>query len=96
MTRSGNQLKAAFYEHGIALVINVYERPTEYHIDFEVRVPKSYSGRTRGFLGNLDNNAANEFYMRSNSGMLQSVSDSISERELLNAFGTCKSILLLT
>lgn len=93
LTRNGNQLKAAFYKHGIALVVNVYERTAEYHIDFEIRVPKSFSGRTRGFLGNLDNNITNEFHRRLTSGVLQSVSDMTSDQDLFGVFNnTCKLV----
>jgi hypothetical protein len=90
LTRKGRQLTAAFFESGIIIIAsaNPFGRPGEYYINFQIRIPKEpYFGKTRGFLGNLDNNRVNEFHRRGSSTILP---DTISERDLKGHLETCE------
>ena len=90
LTRMNNRLCVAFYDTGITLVIRVYQRPDEYNVDFEVRVPQIFQNKTRGFLGNFDSEPSNEFYNR--SGMiLVPQPDQLSDIQIINIFESCKS-----
>ena len=60
-------LTVAFYDSGVILVACVYQRGSEHYINFRIQVPRSYSRRTRGFLGNFDSVRTNEFYRRGSS-----------------------------
>ena len=90
LTRMNNQLHVAFYDTGIVLIVKTYERPTEYNVDFEVRVPQNFRQKTRGFLGNFDSDPSNEFYMRSGT-MLFVQPDQLSNTQIINVCRSCKS-----
>lgn len=87
LTRSGNSLTAAYYKSGITLSGQVNPRHNEYQMNFQVQVPLTFSGRTRGFLGNLDGNPGNDFYAKGQTNPLPS---GISERDLYFQLLTCK------
>ena len=90
LTRNGNSLTAAFYESGVVLIGFVFPVATgEYYMNFQVRVPHSYRGSTRGLLGNFDGNPSNEFYRK---GETTPLPDGISERELYPHLLTCKTL----
>lgn len=84
-----SQLHVALYETGIALIITAYERAQEYNVDFKVMIPRNFQNKIRGFCGNLDSVPTNEFYSRSEMDLTLH-SDSITERELLSVFQSCK------
>ena len=88
LTRSGNSLTVAFYKSGITISGNVNPRGSEYQMNFQVRVPQSFSGRTRGLLGNLDGNPTNDFYRK---GQTNPLPNGISERDLYFHLITCKT-----
>jgi hypothetical protein len=87
LTRNGNSLTAAFYKSGITISGQVNPRGREYQMNFQVRVPRSFSGRTRGYLGNLDGNSGNDFYRKGETNPLP---NGISERDLYFHLLTCK------
>lgn len=87
LTKSGNSLSAAFYKSGITLSGQVNPRGGEYQMNFQVRVPRSFSERTLGFLGNLDGNSGNDLYVKGEGDPLP---NSISERDLYFKLLTCK------
>lgn len=90
LRRNGRQLTAAFFESGIILIAsaNPAGNPGEYYINFQIRIPKqTYFGKTRGFLGTLDDNSANEFHRRGSTAFLP---DGISERDLMGHLLTCE------
>ena len=57
-------LDADFFRSGISVMINVNIFNGRHFLDFEVRVPRSYSGSTLGLLGNLDQDRNIEFFRR--------------------------------
>lgn len=61
--KNSYRLEASFFESGIFLEIDMYST----HLNFRAYVPDSYTGRTQGFLGNLDSNPNNEFHLRDNT-----------------------------
>ena len=90
LRKNGRQLTAAFFESGIILIAsaNPYGQPGEYYINFQIRIPKeTYFGKTRGFLGVLDDDRTNDFYRRESTTPLP---NTISERDLLDHLLTCK------
>ena len=87
LTKSGNSLSVAYYKSGITLSGQVNHRGGEYQMNFQVRVPRTFSGRTRGFLGNLDGDRGNDFYAK---GATEPLPNSISERDLYFQLITCK------
>lgn len=93
LTRRNNRLLVAFYETGITLNISVHERQYEYNINFEVKVPQIFQQNTRGFLGNLDDNSTNEFYIRSETNLIpqpENIINRLSEAQLFDIFQSCK------
>ena len=86
LSRNGNELTATFFQSGIAVIANVNPYGSEYYMNFRVHVPLSYSGKTRGMLGNLDDDQTNDFYRR---GETQQLPNSISERDLFDEFKSC-------
>ena len=93
LTRINNHLNVSFYDTGITLVIRVHERPNEYHVDFEIRVPRRFQQKTRGFFGNLDDNDTNDFYRRSGTTLIlqpETATNRLSEAQLLSIFQSCK------
>lgn len=89
LTRRNTQLHVAFYDTGITLIIKVYERPSEYNTDFEVRVPQTFRQKTRGFLGNFDSDPSNEFYRRSGTDLVLQ-SDRLSDAQIIDVYQSCK------
>lgn len=90
LTRMNNKkVHVAFYDTGIALIVEAFERSTGYNVNFEVRVPKTFQGKTRGFLGNLDFNQTNDLFKRVGMTLVQ-LPDEISEEDLAREFLTCK------
>lgn len=90
LKRNGNELTAAFFESGVVLTAtaNPYGEEFEYYINFQIRIPRTaFFKRTRGFLGNLDDDSTNDFYRRRSNTPL---SNSISERDLLEHLKTCR------
>ena len=87
LTKNGNSLTAVFYKTGIILSAVVIPVRREYYMNFEVQVPRSFSGRTRGYLGNLDENSGNDFYRK---GETNSLPNGISEGDLYFHLLTCK------
>ena len=87
LKRNGRRLTATFFESGVVLIATANPRGSEYYINFRMRVPPSFSGRTRGFMGNFDGNSRNDFYRRGSTIPLPNF---ISERALLEDFKTCK------
>lgn len=95
--RRNNKLYVAFYETGITLIITVYERPhlQDYNVNFDVRVPRIFQQKTRGFLGNFDADTTNEFYTRSRSGTIytlqpETVNNRLSDSQIFNILQSCK------
>ena len=87
LIRNGPILRAAFYKSGVTFLGRVFGLANnEYYMNFEVRVPRSFSGRTRGLLGNLDGDSNNEYFRRDGTAL----SSSISERDLFDHLLTCK------
>ena len=86
-------LTVAFYDSGILLVACVYRRGSEHYINFRIQVPQPYSGRTRGFFGNFDNNNRNEFYARDENNPRV---DNFGRdgRKLFDLLNTCKFYLI--
>ena len=89
LVKDGQQLTAAFFESGIVFQATVNQYRSEYYMNFIVQVPKSrFQRRTRGFLGNLDNNRTNEFYRRGES---TPVTDHyLRDRQLYQTLNTCE------
>ena len=87
LTRSGNSLSVAYIKSGITLSGQVNPRGNEYQMNFQVRVPRTFSERTRGFLGNLDGNSGNDLYEKGDTNPLP---NSISERDLYHKLISCK------
>ena len=90
LKRNGRQLTAAFFESGVVLIAsaNPAGNPGEYYINFQIRIPKlAFFTRTRGFLGNLDDDRTNDFYRR---GSTVPLSNAISERDLKDHLLTCE------
>ena len=83
--RKGNELKAVFFQSGIAVIAQANPYRGEYYINFRIQVPRSYSRRIRGMLGNFDGDSTNDFYRRDSTPL----PNSISERALLEEFKTC-------
>ena len=90
LTRMNKQLHVAFYDTGITLIIKTYERPMEYNVDFEVRVPQIFRGKTRGFLGNFDSDPSNEFCRRSGTTFVPQP-DQLSNTQIIDVYQSCKS-----
>ena len=86
LSRTGNELTATFFQSGIAVVAEVNPYRNEYYMNFRIQVPLSYSRRTQGMLGNLDDDPTNDFYRR---GETEHLPNSISERELFREFQSC-------
>ncbi len=87
LRRDGIQLTASFFERGVVVIATAHPHQNEYYINFQIRIPTvEFSGRTKGFLGNLDNNPTNDFYRR---GSTTPLSNSISEKQLLEHLITC-------
>ena len=93
LIRMNNKLHVAFYETGIALIITAHERPTEYNVDFEIRVPRIFQRKTKGFLGNLDGDPTNEFCRRSGMNLTQQPDG--NDDFLFNVLQSCKFYRLL-
>lgn len=77
-------LNAYFFNTGIHLLVRRYPIINwllHDRIDFEVRVPCSYSTRTFGLLGNLDGNSTNDLYRRGNTTSLN-FPGSLTEKQL--------------
>lgn len=92
LQRQGSQLTAAFYESGVVLIATANWYRNEYYINFQIRIPKlDFTGKTRGFLGNLDGNPTNDFTRRASPAM--PLADTISEAALLDHLKTCKYYL---
>lgn len=89
LVRNNNKLMVVFIRSRIALTARVNMIHNEYYINFQIQVPKSFSERTQGFLGNLDGNPTNDFVRRGESNPL---SNNIRERDLLREFETCEFI----
>ena len=89
----GDELTAAFFESGVVLIATAYRRGNEFFINFQIRIPLSFSGRTRGFLGNLDGNSTNDLFRRGSAALLSST---IPQRNLLNPLLTCKQVIILS
>lgn len=95
LIRNGNELRAAFYESGATFLGRVFALSNnEYYMNFEVRVPQSFSGRTRALLGNLDGNPNNEFFSR-NGTVYTPLPGGISQRDLYTQLLTCKFNIIL-
>ena len=87
LMREYNQLTASFYKWGIVLIARTRSaQDGDSYIDFEMRVPKSFAGKTRGFLGNLDDNYSNDLHRRGDTIPLSSFSD----HDILEPLKTCK------
>lgn len=91
LLRDNDKLRAVFIESGIALNARVRHIRNEYYINFQMQVPKSFTSRTRGFLGNLDGDPTNDFIRR---GETTPLPNNIRERDLLNEFQTCKYCMI--
>ena len=60
----------SFIESSVAL--NVFDGGS--HLNFRVFVPRTYVGRTQGFLGNNDGIPDNEFHTRQNTVSIPNIS----------------------
>jgi hypothetical protein len=88
LTKTGNQLTAAFFESGVVLNARVNHYRNQYYINFRLLIPKlEFSRRTRGLLGTLDDDRTNDLYRRNADNPLP---NTISEREIFEHFKTCK------
>ena len=87
LMRENNQLTASFYKWGIVLIARTRSTYSgDSYMDFEMRVPKAFAGKTRGFLGNLDENYSNDLHRRGDTTPLSSFSD----HDILEPLKTCK------
>lgn len=88
LRRNGNRLTASFFESGVVLIATAHPHGEEYYINFQIRVPQlEFAERTRGFLGNLDDDQTNDLYRRGSTNPLP---NTISERDLKDQLLTCK------
>lgn len=87
LTRDGDSLNVTFYKSGLILSGQIMSIGLGYYMDYTMQVPNSFSGRTRGLLGNMDGNPANDFYRK---GETTPLPDAISERDLFSDLLTCK------
>ena len=73
LKRNGQELTAAFFESGVILMATAYPwvLPGEYYINFQIRIPKlMFFGRTRGLLGNLDDDDTNDLHRKGSTVLL--------------------------
>ena len=89
LVKDGQRLTVAFFESGVVFKANVYQYRSEYFMNFIVQVPRSrFQRRTRGFLGNLDDNRTNEFYRRGES--IPITDHNLRDRQLYQTLNTCE------
>lgn len=84
LTKNGKKLIVAFYKSGITIDATAYPRGNQdVYMKYEVRVPRSFSGETRGLLGILGKNG---LYMKGDSTTpIQN-----TEREIYKQLLSCK------
>ena len=88
LRKDENRLTAAFFDSGVVVIATVHPHQNQYYIDFRIQISSvKFSGRTKGFVGNLDGDSTNEFYRR---GSTTPLSNSIGDRQLLEHLKTCK------
>ena len=81
--RNGVRFTAALFKTGVVVIATVYTS----HMNVEVRVPRSYEGRTRGLFGILGNNdGGNDLYTREGMGPLTDSADA----DLFGPLSSCK------
>ena len=86
LLRESNQLTVSFYKYGIFLIVRRLSTGGEYYINFDIQVPKTFARKTRGFLGNLDDNYNNDLHKRGDTTPLPSFAD----HHILEPLETCK------
>ena len=84
-------LTVAFYDSGVILLACVYQRGSEHYINFRIQVPRSYSSRIRGFMGNFDSDQSNEFHERGSNTPREDVFGN-GNGALLTLLNTCEDI----
>lgn len=71
LTRRGNDLTISFFELGIEVKGEVrHTRDHEYYLNVFARVPRSLASRTRGFLGNPDQDQSNDLFAKGTNTFL--------------------------
>lgn len=91
LLREDNTLTACFYKFGIVLTATIKSVwKDEYYMNFEIQVPETFAGRTRGFFGNLDGVYSNDLYRRWETTPLTSFKD----HDILEPMSTCKWLYL--
>lgn len=92
-----NRYEVAFYGCGIIIVVYSpysFSGPTgEFfnYIQYTLKVPRTFSERTRGFFGNLDGDSTNELYRKGNTTALP---NGLTDREIYNDLLTCKMTII--
>ena len=64
LLRNRNKLIVSFYKIGIVLSADTTPLWDNYFMNFEIKVPRTFSGNIRGFLGNMDGNITNDIHIR--------------------------------
>ena len=89
LLREDNTLTASFYKFGIVLIARILTTENgDNYMNFDIQVPKTFAGRTRGFLGNLDDDYNNDLHRRWEATPLTSFNDD----DILEPMNTCKCI----
>ncbi len=88
LRKDDNTLTAAFFDSGVVVIATVHPHRRQYYINYQIKIPTvKFSGRTKGFVGNLDGDSTNDFYRRESTTPL---SNSLRDRQLLEHLKTCK------
>ena len=88
LTRNGNSLSAAMYKSGISLRADIgFFGNGEYYMNVQVKIPKRYGHRPRGFYGSPDGDQNNELFAR---GETSPIPPPFRDRRLYPYLLTCK------
>lgn len=89
LLKEDKKLTAAFFKSGIVLSAKIIHiLGDDSLISFEIKVPRTFSGKTRGLLGNLDGNMTNDLHRRGQP--MTTFPPSTNDRDLLEPLLTCK------
>lgn len=89
LLREQKKLTAAFFKSGIVLSARIVPIWNDSLISFEIKVPRTFSGKTRGLLGNLDGNITNDLHRRGQP--IPTIPHPwTNDRDLLEPLMTCK------
>ena len=87
LLREQNKLTASFFKSGIVLSVRINRIWGDYYMDFEIKVPTTFYGKTRGLLGILDGNKTNDLHVRRQPFLPLPF---FSDRDLFEPLMSCK------